>query len=55
MVADSALIPGNCAVSSGMVAYAGPFTAEYRSVMEKGWAEKIKEVGLPCTDNVTMR
>ena len=37
MVQDSALIAGNCAISSGMVAYSGPFTAEYRTVMEKGW------------------
>jgi len=33
MVEDSALIAGNCAVAAGMIAYAGPFTAEYRSRM----------------------
>lgn len=33
MVQDSNLIPGNCAVSSGMIAYSGPFTAEYRTSM----------------------
>jgi dynein heavy chain len=27
---DSMKIAGNCAVSAGMIAYAGPFTAEYR-------------------------
>ena len=27
MVSDSAFIAGNCAVSAGMIAYAGPFTA----------------------------
>ena len=30
MVNDSANIPGNCAISAGMIAYAGPFTSEYR-------------------------
>lgn len=30
-------IAGNCAVSAGMIAYTGPFTAEYRSRMEKLW------------------
>ena len=55
MVQDSNLIPGNCAVSSGMIAYSGPFTAEYRTSMEKGWASRLVEVGLECSSNVTMR
>lgn len=30
---DSKKIAGNCAVSAGMIAYSGPFTAEYRTRM----------------------
>lgn len=41
LIEDSALIPGNCAVSAGMIAYAGPFTAEYRSNMEKNWSHRL--------------
>lgn len=55
MIEDSDLIPGNCAVSAGMIAYAGPFTAEYRSRMEKTWASRIQEVGLKCNQGVSMR
>lgn len=29
-----------------MVAYAGPFTAEYRTRMEKMWEAKLKEIGI---------
>lgn len=46
MEEDSTLIPGNCAVSAGMIAYSGPFTADYRLRMEKTWANRIVEVGL---------
>jgi dynein heavy chain len=46
MIEDSTLIPGDCAVSAGMIAYSGPFTAEYRSRMETTWAHRIREVGL---------
>jgi len=55
MLEDSALIPGNCAVSAGMIAYAGPFTAEYRTRMEKMWANRIEEIGLQCSKNISMR
>lgn len=55
MVEDSNLIPGNCAVSSGMIAYLGPFTSEYRIAMEKAWAARVVEVKLECTPGVTMR
>ena len=35
--AEKTLIPGNCVTSAGMVAYAGPFTSEYRDEMEEQW------------------
>lgn len=37
LVEDAKLIAGNCAIGAGMVAYAGPFTAKYRTKMEKMW------------------
>ena len=49
------MIAGNCAVSAGMIAYAGPFTAEYRSRMEKLWEDKLSEVNLDHSENVNMR
>ncbi len=33
MIEDANLIAGNCAIAAGMVAYSGPFTAEYRARM----------------------
>lgn len=52
---DSKLIAGNCAVGAGMVAYAGPFTAKYRTRMEKLWEAKLKEIGIDHQAGVTMR
>ncbi len=33
MIEDANLIAGNCAIGAGMIAYSGPFTAEYRTRM----------------------
>ena len=52
---ESKLIAGNCAVSAGMIAYSGPFTAEYRTRMEKLWENKLQEVELEHSDGVNMR
>jgi dynein heavy chain len=41
LVEDAALICGNCAVGAGMIAYSGPFTAKYRTRMEKLWENKL--------------
>jgi dynein heavy chain len=46
LVEDANLIPGNCAVAAGMIAYSGPFTAEYRIRMEKTWAKRLMEIGI---------
>ncbi len=55
MIEDSNLIAGNCAIGAGMIAYSGPFTAEYRSRMEKTWSKRLVEIGIEHTENVTMR
>jgi hypothetical protein len=43
---DAKKIAGNCAVGAGMIAYSGPFTAEYRSRMEKTWEHKLLDMKL---------
>lgn len=52
---NASLIAGNSVVAAGMVAYAGPFTAEYRTKLEKDWATKLKDLGIEHTEGVTMR
>ncbi len=38
-----------------MIAYTGPFTAEYRTRMEKSWENKLKQLNIPHTENISMR
>ena len=38
---NSHSIPGNSVIAAGMVAYCGPFTADYRTKLEKLWIEKL--------------
>jgi dynein heavy chain len=52
---EKVFIPGNCLISAGMVAYAGPFTVEYRSIMEKEWLTIMEKLELPFTENISMR
>nr|VZI05919.1 unnamed protein product [Spirometra erinaceieuropaei] len=40
---------GNVLVSSGAVAYLGPFNGEYRAEMCADWIEKLKTLGVPHT------
>lgn len=49
------MIVGDCLVASGMVSYAGPFSASYREALEKLWREKLKEFDVKISHNVTMR
>uniref|UniRef100_A0A0G4EZA7 AAA+ ATPase domain-containing protein n=1 Tax=Chromera velia CCMP2878 TaxID=1169474 RepID=A0A0G4EZA7_9ALVE len=51
---DMVLIPGNSLVSAGMVAYAGPFIASYRSDMEDSWREELVRLEIPHSEGVTM-
>lgn len=52
---ESELIAGNCAVSAGMIAYAGPFTAEYRTRMEKMWEDRLSSLQIAHSEGVNMR
>jgi dynein heavy chain len=48
-------IVGNCLVAAGMMAYGGPFTALFRQALESEWREKIKSLGIPVLDNISMK
>jgi len=50
---DQALenVIGDVLVSSGFVAYLGPFTAEYRDNMVKEWISKLTAYEVPHSDN----
>jgi dynein heavy chain len=48
------LIPHDTLIAAGMVSYAGPFTAEYRSTLEKSWVLKLEEMRLPHTSGIKM-
>ena len=49
------LLVGDCLIASGMVSYAGPFTAVYREQLEKLWQDQLKRPGIKLTHKVTMR
>ena len=47
-------LTGDVLVSSGLLAYLGPFTAVYRQKQMNKWVEKLKELEIPCSDNPTL-
>jgi dynein heavy chain len=49
------LLPGNTIIAAGMVAYAGPFTAEFRQGLEKDWIEHLSIYELEHTEDISMR
>jgi dynein heavy chain len=48
------LIPHDALVAAGMVSYAGPFTSEYRVILEKKWVDKLTEMALAHTEDLRM-
>lgn len=46
---------GNCLVAAGMVAYSGPFTAQYRTQLEEQWSAKITELGIKIAPKISMK
>ena len=52
---DSTLIAGNCVIGAGMIAYSGPFTAEFRNRFEKLRENKLKEMQLEHTEGNTLQ
>jgi dynein heavy chain, axonemal len=49
------LVVGDCMVATGMVSYAGPFTAEYRLELEEKWRKKLKELAIAFSPNISMK
>ncbi|KAF6028262.1 hypothetical protein EB796_013428 [Bugula neritina] len=45
------LIVGDVLISSGAVAYLGPFTGEFRNEMMSNWLKKLGETEVPHTDD----
>ncbi|XP_048258404.1 dynein axonemal heavy chain 1-like isoform X3 [Haliotis rufescens] len=52
MVIDN--ITGDVLVSSGYIAYLGPFTGEYRQQMQVEWVEKLDKLKVPRTEDPTL-
>lgn len=52
---EGSLLVGDCLVAAGMIAYSGPFTALYRSDLEKEWAQKISQLGIKVSEGVSMK
>mmetsp|Transcript_18662 Transcript_18662/g.41434 ORF Transcript_18662/g.41434 Transcript_18662/m.41434 type:complete len:1758 (-) Transcript_18662:2744-8017(-) len=47
LAANYDLIPGDCVVAASMVSYAGPFTSEYRVMLETKWVDKLVNNSVP--------
>ncbi|XP_057653134.1 dynein axonemal heavy chain 3 [Diorhabda carinulata] len=45
---------GDVLLSSGAIAYLGPFTVSYRIDILKGWNKFALESGIPCSDNFSL-
>jgi dynein heavy chain len=52
---QSEMLIGDCLIASGMISYAGPFTADFREQLESKWRESIKKIGVKITNNITMK
>lgn len=52
---EGSLLIGDCLVAAGMIAYSGPFTAQYRSQMEADWYKKIANLGIKVSEGVAMK
>lgn len=49
------LVPAHSAIAAGMVAYAGPFTSQFRQQLEKSWIKQLADNNLLFDPAVTMR
>lgn len=52
---EGSFLVGDCLVAAGMIAYSGPFTAIYRSELEKEWHAKISQLGIKVSEGVSMK
>ena len=51
----STLLIGDCIVAAGMLAYAGPFTSEYRQELESLWISELDKLSIMHSLNLCMR
>ncbi|XP_070569551.1 dynein axonemal heavy chain 7-like isoform X2 [Ptychodera flava] len=47
-------LTGDILISSGLVAYLGAFTANFRLQQLDQWAAEVKKVGIPCSPNFSL-
>lgn len=47
-------LTGDVLISSGLVAYLGPFTSVYRDKQAGEWIEKCQAVGIPCSPKFSL-
>ena len=47
-------LTGDVLVSSGLLAYLGPFTAVYRQKQMNMWVNQLKDLKIPCSDHPTL-
>jgi len=52
---DFGYLIGNCLVAAGMIAYSGPFTAQYRAELESEWRKGILEQGITLLPDISMK
>merc|ERR1719498_1362548 len=52
---DYVNVIGNIIASAGCIAYNGPFTAEFRNEMVASWIKSCQELGVPVSDDYTLR
>eukprot|EP00736_Rhodelphis_marinus_P006943 Rmarinus@m.24609 len=48
-------LTGDVLIAAGTIAYAGPFTPEYRLQLVEGWVMRLGELEIPHTPNCSMR
>ena len=48
-------IPGDSVIAAAMIAYAGPFTSEFRKELESTWINFLAELNIKYTEGITMR
>jgi dynein heavy chain len=49
------LLAGDCIIAAGMISYAGPFTAEVRTVCESEWCKKLVDLNIKHTPECSMK
>jgi dynein heavy chain len=55
LTAAMGLLPGDCIVAAGMVAYTGPFTAGFRLQFEETWRDGLKQLNMTYTEGTSMK